>query len=442
MDTIVALATPLMNCAIHIIRVSGNDSYAIVNKISKNKITKVGFTIQRTNIIEDGQSIDDVLINKFVAPKTFTGEDVIEINCHGGVYIAQKIIKLLIKNGCRLAKAGEFSQRAFMNKKINIHHAKSINNLINASSDLAIKHANHGMNGKTLEKLGELKEQIFTLVGQVEVNIDYPEYDDVPTIGKKEFLSTLDKCINEATKIISDSKTILVNSKKPVIAIVGKPNVGKSSLLNCLIKKNKAIVSKVSGTTRDIVEETIDINGMSLMLFDTAGIRNSKNEIEKMGIDKTKHAIEEANLVIFVYDSSKPITAEDNEIIKTIKNKNHIIVANKSDLKQVTLLPQSISISTKNNDISVLEKTIANKFKKINFDEFNDAILQSNQDVLMLENINEKLKDVKQIIVDKHPIDLTLKLLHDALLQLTIITGENNSYDFITELFSKFCIGK
>jgi tRNA modification GTPase len=296
--TIVALATPPMNGAIHIIRISGDNAFNLVNRICSNKITRKGYEIQKTNILDNNKIIDHVLINKFVAPKSFTGEDLVEINCHGGYYLASKIIELLIKYGCVLALPGEFTQRAYMNGKLLLHEAEAINNLINATSDRGIELANNGLNDGAINKLKKFRSDLFQLIAQVEINIDYPEFDDAPNMSIKKMNETIHSLINFATKVINDSTKIIPIIEGINIVIIGKPNVGKSSILNSIISKNRVIVSDTPGTTRDIITIPINLKGVTVNFLDTAGLRKTKNKIEQIGVNKTHEMMQKANLIL------------------------------------------------------------------------------------------------------------------------------------------------
>jgi tRNA modification GTPase len=298
MKTIVALATAPMNGAIHIIRISGPDTFNIINQVATTHIQKRGYHIQRTKIVDKNKTLDDVLINTFVAPKSFTGEDLVEINCHGGYYLANKIIELLIQHGCVVALAGEFTQRAFMNNKLTLFEAESINNLINANSEKAIAIANHGLSKKVVQQLETFRHSLFELIGQVETNIDYPEFDDVPNVTVKQFKQRIEKFINWSQKIVNESSSLIPILEGINVVIVGKPNVGKSSLFNALLNENRAIVSKLPGTTRDVVNARINLNGVTINLLDTAGLRKTHRTVEKMGIDKSYESIQKADLIL------------------------------------------------------------------------------------------------------------------------------------------------
>jgi tRNA modification GTPase len=441
-NTIVALATPPMNGAIHIIRISGSSTYSIINKITSSKITKIGYSIQRTFIVENKQKIDDVLIMKFVSPKSFTGEDLVEINCHGGYFLANKIINLLVENGCTLAKKGEFSKRSFMNKKISLIQAHSINTLINAKNDKALSIGNIGLHTNTTKKINEFIEKMFDILGIVEVNIDYPEYNDVKQLDQKKLIASLTSMVKEMEKIIKDSSIAMKYVNGFNIAIIGKPNVGKSSLLNAFIKEDKAIVSNIKGTTRDAIESSINIKGLTFNFIDTAGIHNkTNNKIEKYGINKSKDVLNKADLILFVIDGSRKIDNDDKQILNLIKDKDYIIVNNKSDLKQVNNNLNSISISAKKNDINKLINTIVKKVATIKYDS-ESIILQTYDTIATLKSIKNTISNCIIDLKQDKPIDLTMEYLHEAYLQLLDIVGKNEDYSFIDEMFEKFCLGK
>ena len=439
--TICALATARMNCAIHIIRVSGPNAYEIVNKISSKKINKNKFKIMRTNIVDKNEIIDDVLVNLFVAPYSYTGEDTIEINCHGGVLVADTIISLLIKNGCDLAERGEFTKRAMLNKKIDISQTEAINNLIHAQNKYSLKGSVNALTGKTSESLKVLRDELFMLIGQIEVNIDYPEYTDVEQINIENSKVVVNKLLVELKKILINSKRFIPLNEGIKVAIVGEPNAGKSTLLNTLSKSDKAIVSNIPGTTRDVVESIISIDDITLKLFDTAGIRQTDDVIEKLGIQKTKEYIDSSELVLLL----QPLDNLDNSIINDIdlNNKKHIIVYTKADL--VTKLPSlknnEVIISAKNNDIEALISKIKLLFEVEDFDNSDMNVLQSKRQIDLLENIVYILEDIlTSLVID--PLDLVLEKMNLALTRFNQILGLDGEYDFLNELFKNFCLGK
>lgn len=437
--TICALATARMNCAIHIIRVSGPNAYEIVNKISSHKIEKQKFKIMRTNIVENGEIIDDVLVNLFCAPHSYTGEDTIEINCHGGVLVADLIIQLLLKYGCEMAQRGEFTKRAMMNKKIDISQTEAINNLIHAQNKYSLKGSVNALTGKTSESLRILRNELFQLIGQIEVNIDYPEYQDIELINIQQAKVTIEKLIHSLKNILVNSKRFVPLNEGIKVAIIGKPNAGKSTLLNALSKTEKAIVSNIPGTTRDVVESCVSIDDITLKLFDTAGIRETNDIIEKMGIDKTKEYIESADLVLWL----KPLDNLENIENIDLSHKKHIIVYTKSDL--VNSLPKldsnEVIISVKNNDIDQLVNKIKIMFEVEDFENSDMNVLQSQRQIGLLENIVNILEETQdKLNVD--PLDLIVENYNFALLKFNQILGLDSEYDFLDELFKNFCLGK
>ncbi|MDR1234925.1 MAG: tRNA uridine-5-carboxymethylaminomethyl(34) synthesis GTPase MnmE [Mycoplasmataceae bacterium] len=441
MKTIVALATPPMNGAIHIIRISGSKAFNIVNKITTSKIIKRGYEIQKTNILSDKKIIDSVLINKFVSPKSFTGEDLIEINCHGGYYLANKIIELLLRFGCVLALPGEFTQRAYLNNKLTLHEAESINNLINATSEKAIELANNGLDAKTITKLKQFREKLFKLIGQVEVNIDYPEFDDVPNVSIQQFKKIISELIKKGNQIINVSTKVIPILEGINVTIVGRPNVGKSSLFNAILNEQRAIVSNIPGTTRDVVSARVNIGNITINLSDTAGIRTTKNIIESFGVDKSYQSLQNANLILWVVDGSQALTNEDKTIQKLLTNKKHIIVINKSDLPHIAQI-NGLKVSTVKNNVTMLINRLIKVLKFKTDINYHQIILQSTRSIGSLKAVVNELNDTLKLINQKQPIDLSLEHLHIALKNINIILGEGKSYNFINEMFRKFCVGK
>ncbi|MDR0341091.1 MAG: tRNA uridine-5-carboxymethylaminomethyl(34) synthesis GTPase MnmE [Mycoplasmataceae bacterium] len=432
MSTIVALATYPADCAIHIIRISGPDAYTIINKILYKKITKLSYSIERNSIVCDNKIIDDVMLIKFVSPKSFTGEDLVEINCHGGIFLAKKIISLLIKFGCVYAEKGEFSKRSFLNNKISIFQAKNINELIHSKSDLQINIANNNLSKSALANIKKIHDELFTILGKIEVNIDYPEYED-NEISFPEVKAKLNDIYKELNKIYEDSMQILPIFSGIKIAIVGQPNAGKSSLLNLIAKEDKAIVSSIPGTTRDIIEVKTIMNGVDVTFYDTAGLRETKDEIEKIGVEKANKCIKNSDYVILLYDGSSK-----NELPK-IKHNNIIYVANKNDINKNYILKDSLSISAKTGDWKELLTILKNEFKKIDFND--KKIIVGNNDLLHLK---KSLVSLKHIIssMKKNQIDMILYDLHLVYDNFVNIFDKPNDEDFINKMFANFCLGK
>ncbi|XQP55904.1 MAG: tRNA uridine-5-carboxymethylaminomethyl(34) synthesis GTPase MnmE [Mycoplasmoidaceae bacterium] len=441
MKTIVALATAPLNCAIHIIRISGDKAFNIVNKVSTNKISKQGFSIQHTTIIDSDKSpIDDVLVMKYIAPKSYTGEDVVEINCHGGLFIASKIIELLIKAGGQYAKRGEFTQRALLNGKINLINAYGINNTINATNLTSLKLAQNSVNNKLTKKIKTYLEELFKLIGAIEVNIDYPEYDGVDNVTNKvliQKLTTLNKKLKDLYEYSQISYKLTQGFN---VALIGEPNVGKSSLLNKLLHENKAIVSNIPGTTRDIVEGRINYKDLTFNFVDTAGIRSKANVIESLGIQKTYQQLKKADLVLLILDASRKNTKNEDLLIRKIKNKNHIVVLNKSDLTRKNKT-NGFLFSCKKSKVSSLMDLIVKEVKCKDFNNTDMAYLQSADQIgTLLKAINE----IDSVIAkaNKHqPIDLLVEHLHSCYDQLNELIG-NGDLDFLDKLFANFCVGK
>jgi tRNA modification GTPase len=353
-DTIVALATAPMESAIGLIRISGKKSFSIIGQIFNKKInTTLAKNISFGKIIDGDKVIDEVLVLSFKAPNSFTGEDVIEITVHGSLIVINKIIQLVIKNGARMAERGEFSKRAYFNGKIDLIQAESINDLITSKSEEAANLALTGLEGKVSANINTLKEKLLSILAHIEVNIDYPEYEDIEQITTNKLLPLITSLISEMKELLSDAKIGAVIKNGINTAIIGRPNVGKSSILNSLIKEDKAIVSDIAGTTRDVVEGRAYFEGITFNFLDTAGIRDSEDKIESIGIKKTKEMIEKADLVIMVTDNEEITDSEDIGLIKLISNKKHIIAHNKSDLRK-NKSDQKVRISAKNNQVNAL----------------------------------------------------------------------------------------
>lgn len=440
MKTIVALATAPLNCAIHIIRISGDKAFEIVNKITNEKVKKEGYSISRNTILDGSKPIDDVLIMKFVAPKSYTGENLIEINCHGGLFIASKIIELLVKAGATYAKRGEFTQRALLNGKINLINAYGINNSINATNLNALMVAQNSVNNKLTKKIESFLEEIFKLIGTIEVNIDYPEYDGVDNVNHKTLVTRLTKLNKQLNNLLDYSKISYKINQGFNIAIIGQPNVGKSSLLNKLINENKAIVSNIPGTTRDIVEGKINYKNITFNFIDTAGIRSKANTLESLGIKKTYQQLKKADLVLLVLDSSKKNSRNEDLLIKKIKNKPHLIILNKSDLTRKNKT-QGILFSCKKSKASILMDLI---LKKVNANDFSKTDMTYLQSADQIGTLQKAIDNINKVILQakkNQPIDLLVEALHESYDDLNELIG-NGDLDFLDKLFATFCVGK
>jgi len=439
-DVIVALATAPMESAIGVIRVSGANCFEVLNKIFSRNIKIEGHKVYYGNIVDDEEIIDEVMVSTFVAPRSFTGENSFEINCHGGLFIINKIIKACIKNGARLAQRGEFSKRAYLNGKIDLIQAEAINDMIRATSEEESKLAILSLKGSTSKMILEVKEKILKIVSNIEVNIDYPEYDDAEVITKENAKEKLIELRSDIKEIIKDAKTGKVIKDGIKVAIIGKPNVGKSSLLNALLEEEKAIVTNIAGTTRDIVEGQVNIDGLKLNLLDTAGIRNSDDTVEKIGIDKSLKTIEEADLVLLVLDAANNIDDEDKKLIELTKNKKVIRVINKIELNESTNL-EGIKISAKNNQIDELKEEIK-KTVGYSFNYDNKPLLTNSRQIGLLEASFENIENALKEIEKDTPIDLVSIDLVKALNNIEDILGNRSKINLSEEIFSRFCLGK
>ena len=456
MSTIVSISTAPGIGGIGIIRMSGKDCFEILDKIFKPKNSQnikeiQGYTIKYGNIVEEERVIDEVLVSYFKAPKSYTTENMCEINSHGGTVIMRKILELCLKNGAELAEPGEFTKRAFLGGRIDLSQAESIIDIINAKSDREAKEGIKQLEGFLSEKINEIKNDILYIMSNIEVSIDYPEYDspDVTTTEILEMINVSREKLNELKNSFDNGKIIKDGIKT---VIIGKPNAGKSSLLNAILKEDRAIVTEVEGTTRDTIEEFVNINGIPLKLIDTAGIRDAKDEVEKIGIEKSKKLAEDSDLIIAILDSSKNFTEEDFEILKIAKNKNSIIILNKVDLEQ-KIKPENpklesfnnniISLSAKNKTgLNLLFEKITDMFNlnKINFD--NDIIITNERHKNLILKAIQNLNKTEEILKRGMPIDIVAISLKDVLNNLGSITGEEAGEEIINDIFSRFCLGK
>lgn len=449
METIVAMSTAPGVGGIGIIRMSGKNCFEILNKIFKKKNISEpkGYTIKYGHIIENNKIIDEVLVSFFKEPNSYTTENMCEINCHGGIYTLKKILELCIKNGARLAEPGEFTKKAFLNGRIDLAQAESVIDLINAKTSKEAKSSINQLEGYLSKKIQEIKNKIMDIVVNLEVNIDYPEYD-VEELTKNETSERLENIKKELKELQESFYTGKIVKEGIKVALLGRPNAGKSSLLNAILKEERAIVTDIEGTTRDTIEESINISGIPIHIIDTAGIRNATNEVERIGIDKTKKIVEQADLVIAIFDSTKKLEQEDMDIMELIRNKKSIIVLNKIDVKEKVL-------DRKMFDRDVIEISakeyigLDELYRKINeLFELNEIQFEDNE---MITNIRhktaidkalEKIYKAEQIIYAGIPIDIISFDLKEAMEELAKITGENVSEDIINEIFAKFCLGK
>lgn len=438
-DTIAAITTANATGAVSIIRISGEEAILIASElINKDLSKKEGYTITFGTVQEDNEVVDEVLVSIFRAPKSYTGEDVVEIGCHGGLFITRKILSLCLGKGARLARRGEFTERAFLNGKMDLSQAEGVNDLINATDEVNAKSAMHSLKGSVSKILKPLEEDLTQIISNIEVNIDYPEYDDVHQLTEDEILPKAKAWLNDIQKLIDEAKKA-VNIREGIdTVILGRPNVGKSSLLNALLEEDKAIVTDIAGTTRDIVEGTVRLDGITLNLIDTAGIHESNDIVEKIGIDKSLQALEKAELVIVVIDGSEALTDEDHKLLEMTKNKNRIVVYNKNDK---AIQHDGISISAINGDVEALTNAIKEKYEKELYLASSDTLNNERQIGLAIQ-AEQSMKNAIRTLEDGMELDLVTIDLENAWTSLKEITGKAGKEDLLDEIFSRFCLGK
>jgi len=456
MSTIASISTAPGIGGIGIIRMSGKDTFTILDKIFEQKNKKSieeiqGYTIKYGNIVDDGKVVDEVLVSYFKAPKSYTTEDMCEINSHGGTVIMRRILEICLKNGAELAEAGEFTKRAFLNGRIDLSQAESVIDIINAKTDREAKEGIKQLDGYLSREIQEIKKDLMEIVTNIEVSIDYPEYDTPEATNDdirekinitRERLLSLEKSFKNGKIIKEGIKTV----------IIGRPNAGKSSLLNAMLKEDRAIVTEYEGTTRDTIEEFVNINGIPLILVDTAGIREAEDAVEKIGIEKSRKLAEVADLIIAIIDASKPLTEEDIEIIEIAKSKKSIIVLNKLDLQEV-INENNTEFKDFNGTIikiSAMQKTgLENLYNKItelfnlneiNFD--NDIVITNERHRNLICKAIENLNRAEETLNNNMPVDIIFIGLKDVLSNLGAITGEEAGEEIINEIFARFCLGK
>lgn len=445
LDTIGAISTAYGTAGVSVIRVSGKESIFKVNQIfkGKNLVEAKSHTIHYGFILDkEGKVIDEVMVSILRAPRSFTTEDMVEITTHGGILVTQKVLRRILETGIRLANPGEFTERAFIHGRIDLAESEAVMDLISAKNDRAMRLALNGLRGETSKLITSLRDELLSLIAMIEVNIDYPEYDDTVEMTNEivkpyimDFIEKLDKVLDESIR----GRRI----KEGVdTAIIGKPNVGKSSLLNALLNEERAIVTDIAGTTRDTIEASINIGGITLNLIDTAGIRETTDVVERIGVERSKKAIEEAELVILVLDMSENLSEEDKELIELTDNKLRILVGNKKDLGKKLELKDMISLSALSKDgLKTLEATIIEKLQLSDIDD--DVNYISNiRHIEKIEEAKSKLFNVLDEIALGMPIDMVEIDIKGAWQTLGEITGDYHPEDLIDELFSKFCLGK
>ncbi|MBE6159198.1 MAG: tRNA uridine-5-carboxymethylaminomethyl(34) synthesis GTPase MnmE [Firmicutes bacterium] len=451
-DTICAIATSVGNGAISIIRVSGDDAIEKVNSIFKGKdLTKVeSHTINYGHIVDNDKVIDEVLVSVMKAPKTYTMEDVVEINTHGGIAPTNKVLQLLIKNGCRMAERGEFTKRAFLNGRIDLIEAEAVMDKINAQTDIQNELANNQLNGKVSSLINSLRDDMIQIISNINVNIDYPEYDDVDIITNEIMIPKINNLEEKITKILKESKNGKLIKDGIKTSIIGKPNVGKSSLLNELLEEDKAIVTEIAGTTRDIVEGQININGILLNIIDTAGIRETNDIVESIGVEKSIKMMEESDLVLFMLNNNEELTDDIKSLLNKLENKNYIIIINKTDLEDKLDLTNLninkdyiVKTSIKNHQgIDELKNKIIDLFNIKEIETKDPTYLSNSRSIGLLEQCLNDVKDVKEGINNGETIDMIEIDIRNIWEKLGQINGTSYEDELLDEMFKRFCLGK
>lgn len=439
-NTIAAISTSLQDGAISIIRLSGDKAIEITQKIfDRNIMNAKSHTIHYGFIIDtDKNPVDEVLISIFRAPKTYTREDIVEINCHGGTFITRKILSMVLSAGADLAKPGEFTQRAFYHGRIDLSQAEAVQDMIEASNNTAASMAIHGIKGSVKKLLQPLIDDLMDIIVQIEVNIDYPEYEDVEQLTTNDLLPKTNDWLDKIDHILARVQTGQMLKKGIDTIIVGKPNVGKSSLLNALLEEDKAIVTDIAGTTRDLVEGQIHIGSVQLNLIDTAGIRESNDKIEQIGIEKSQEKLKDAKLVLLVFDGSKELDEEDKQLLELTKDKMRLIIYNKLDKTEAD--KDGIWISAANKEIQPLIDALENLYHEDLLKE--DPLLSNERQIGLLNQAKEDMlraKEAMDMMVEPDLIEIDIQAAHDHLKE---ILGEVHREDLLDTLFSKFCLGK
>ena len=448
-DTIVAISTTTGVGAISIVRLSGKDAISIVNKSFKGKnLTKQkSHTITYGHIKKDDEIIDEVLVSIMKAPKSYTTEDVVEINCHGGIISTNKILEIMLENGARLAEPGEFTKRAFLNGRIDLVEAESVMDLIESKTNEERKLSINTLQGQTSNLINKYRKRLIDLLSQIEVNIDYPEYYDIEVVTRDNISKEIIKLRKDLIDLIKLSEERLPLKNGIDTLILGKPNVGKSSILNKLLNENKAIVTDIEGTTRDIVEGTINLNGLLLNLIDTAGVRKTDNLVEKIGVEKTIELIDKVDLVILVLNNNEKLSEDDKKLLELTNNKTRIIVLNKIDLEKKINLPKSLKnvIETsmlEDKGIELLKQEIEKLYKLEKIKTKDQTYLSNTRQLSLAKRALEELNDAEKALKNKVPIDMIEIDLKKSLETLGEIIGLNYQEEIIDNLFKNFCVGK
>ncbi len=447
--TIAAIATALGKGGISIIRISGNRAIEIADSVFRGKesLKKVkSHTINYGFIHDNGEDVDQVLVSVMRAPKTYTGEDVVEINCHGGIAVTNRVLKTVLLAGADMAEPGEFTKRAFLNGKIDLSQAEAVIDIINAENDMAQGNAFSQLKGKLSEEIHEAREAIIKLSARMQVAIDYPD-EDLEDITPDEIISVLKSCKSTTEKLIKQSDNGKIITDGIAAAIVGKPNVGKSSLLNCLSKSSRAIVTDIAGTTRDTIEERVNLDGVPLKLIDTAGIRETEDTVEKIGVERSKQSIDDADVLFVMLDASLGITDDDREILKETAGKTRIIIINKIDVSDMDIKEfeneRVVLISAKTGEgIEELSKVIKEKYNIGELQKSKTPIITNARQKRALKMADAALSRAIDVMESGEPQDLAALDIYEAADSLGEITGQTVSDDIVSSIFHDFCVGK
>lgn len=445
-DTICAISTSLGG-AISIVRVSGKNAIKIVNKLfsTKNLETAKSHTIHYGYIVDEDQKIDEVLVSVFKAPKTYTCEDIVEINCHGGISTTNKVLELLLTNGCRLAEGGEFTKRAFLNGRIDLIQAEAVSDLLSSTSDQARSLSLNQVKGDLSLKIKNIRNTILDLLANIAVNIDYPEYEDAEEVTIEILQSKIPNIINQLNNLLNTASSGQIIKNGINVSIVGRPNVGKSSLLNKLLQEDKAIVTDIAGTTRDIVEGSISLNGIRFNFTDTAGIRDTKDKVEKIGVNKSKQYLKSSDYIICVLNGTEQLTKDDQEILDALDNDKSIIFVNKNDQKLKIDVDKKNIIYGNTIDANGIDELKNKLIENFNLDKINsnDITYLSNARQISLvkqaKNTLEKVNDSLNELIPIDMLEIDIKKSYDLLGE---ITGETYQDELLDKLFENFCLGK
>ena len=447
-DTICAISTSIGIGAISIVRVTGPNTIDIVDSIFDHDLKNASsHTIHYGHIKYKEEKIDEVLVMLMRGPKTYTTEDTIEINCHGGISTTKKIMEILLANGCRLAEPGEFTKRAYLNGRINLLEAESVNDLIIAKTDAARTLAINNVDGKLTKQISNLREKIAKILANIEVNIDYPEYTDELEVTKDLMHDYLDEINKELLKLVNGSKNGRIIKNGVNVAIIGKPNVGKSSILNSLLDEEKAIVTNIPGTTRDIVEGSITLNGVAINFIDTAGIRKTEDIVEKIGVDKSKKTAENADIILFVLNNNEAISEEEKAMLEKYKNDKLIVFVNKMDLESKLIIPENIKDIVYGNTIDInglekLKERITEKLNLSNIVNKDMSYLCNLREIDLVNKAYESLKNAQSNLDAGFSVDMIEIDLKSAWDYLGEIMGDSYEGELVDKIFSNFCLGK